>query len=146
MKISICIILVVCSTFLIQGCTKTSGCQDPNAENFNSEANKDCNCCEYEGSVVFWYGKNSTEDLLDFGSTSLSYFVDGQLVGSSAANVYFTGAPNCGQNSSVTVTKQLGGAKSKTYSYKVVDQDNDVIWEGIVNIDANTCLKLELTF
>jgi hypothetical protein len=139
-------LLILTLILSIQSCSKTSGCQDPNAENFNADANEDCNCCEYEGSVVFWYGKTSSEELIDFGSKSLTYYLDGQIVGSSAANVFFTGAPNCGQNSSVTVTKKLGAAKSKSYSYKVVDQDNDVIWEDVVNIDANTCLKLELTF
>ncbi len=139
------IILFILSFTLFNGCTKQKGCTDPKATNFSSDAEEDCHCCKYEGNIVFWYGKSTADYLKSIGSTSLVYYFDGKIVGSSAANIYWTGAPNCGQNSSITVNKDLGESKSKAYTFKIIDQDNDVIWEGVRNIEANKCLQLQLT-
>ncbi len=131
--------------FAITGC-KEEGCTDPNATNFNSDADTNDGSCVFEGSVVFWYGANAAQGLLDFGSTSLTYFVDGQVVGSSAADVFWTASPDCGQNASITVTKNLGNATNLSFTYRVQDQDADVIWEGVANFTANTCVATELVW
>lgn len=121
----------------------TTGCTDSNAENYDSKAKKNC-CCEFKGKVVFWYGASTAQDLIDFGSTALTYYVDGKIVGSSAASVYWNSAPSCGQAASITVEKDLGEVTNKSYSYSIIDQDGDVIWDGYENWSANTCLKVEL--
>jgi hypothetical protein len=99
---------------------------------------------EYEGSVVFWYKEDLANILASIDVTSLKYYIDGKLVGTSG-NVYWKGAPNCGQNGATTIKLDLGIAKSRAYSYSVRDQDGIEYWDGVVNIDANTCLKFELT-
>lgn len=123
----------------------TAGCTDAKAENYDSKAKKNC-CCEYKGTVVFWYGKTTSQNLITYGSTVLTYYVDGKIVGSGATNIYWTSSPSCGQAASITVEKDLGDVTNKSFSYRIVDQDGDVIWDGYENWTANTCLKDELTF
>jgi hypothetical protein len=144
MKKIIYISIVLFAVFSLQSCSKTTGCQDPNAENFNADAKEDCNCCEYEGNLVFWQAKASADDFADLGVKTLFYYVDEQLVGSSSATFYWSGKPNCGQNGTVTVTKDLKGSKSRAYTYKVIDEDGFTWYDGILNFDANTCLSFEL--
>lgn len=120
------------------------GCTDPDSKNYNPRADVDDGSCSFEGSVVFWYDESTSEGLMYYGVTSLTYYFDGEIVGSSAANVYWTGAPDCGQTGSVTVEKDLGNIKTQPYSYRVIDQTGFEVWEGIVNLKANTCIQFEL--
>jgi hypothetical protein len=127
-------------------CKKKEGCMDAKATNYDEDAKKDCNCCTYEGEVVFWVNQTSASYISTPGlATTLNYYVDGQFVGSTSASQYWTSAPNCGQNGSMTITKNLGESKSKAYSYSVIDEDGYTWWQGTINFDANTCLKTELT-
>ena len=128
---------------LVSGCKK-EGCTDPDSKNYDPEAKVDDHSCQYEGSVVFWYNKTTSDSLMSYDAQSLTIYVDNQVIGSYATNVYFTSQPDCSTQSVVTTTKDLGPAKSKSYSYKVVDDDGYTWWQGNINIDANTCLALEL--
>lgn len=124
---------------------KITGCTDVYATNYNSVAETDNGSCQFEGKLVFWYGKSTAEALSKQGSTSLKYYVDGILIGSSAASVYFTGAPACDQSSTVSVKKSLGSVKSKSFPYVIKDQDEDIIWSGNASLDASqSCFLLEL--
>lgn len=131
------------SAALFTGCKK-EGCTDRDSVNYDADADKDDGSCKYEGEVVFWYDQSTSTFLQDDQAYTLTYYVDGQVVGSSATSVYWTGAPDCGQNGSVTVTKDLGTDKSKSYSYKVIDQTGWEYWSGTVTFSANTCIKQEL--
>ena len=136
--------ILILSSLLLPAC-KREGCTDSAAENYDAKAKKNDNTCRYEGSAVIWYGEEYSASLALTGSTSLRFFVDEQLVGSSDANVYFTGAPDCGQNGSITVTRDLGGVKGKTYPYKVENQLGTIIESGIINFVGGDCVKVELS-
>jgi PDZ domain-containing secreted protein len=71
-------------------------------------------------------------------------YVDGKVVGSSAVSTYYTSKPNCGENGSITVTKDLSTEKNKSYSYKVIDDFGDEIWSGTLEFKANNCTATEL--
>lgn len=129
---------------ILGGCKK-EGCTDPDSKNFDDSAKKDDGSCQYEGSVVFWYGQAASAAMQDAEIESLTFYVDGQIVGSSVSSVYWTGSPDCGSNASITITKNLGNSKNQSFTYSVKDQDGDVLWEGIVNFTAKTCLKQELS-
>ena len=133
-------------TILTSSCSKEKGCKDPDSINYNADAEEDDGSCEYEGRVVFWFNQATADSLLADDATSLTYYVDGTIVGSSATSVYWTGAPDCGQDGSVTVTKNLGSVKNKTYTYSVKDQTGFEYWTNTVNFTANTCLATQLTW
>ena len=125
---------------------KKEGCIDVDATNYNADAKKDDGTCTYEGKTVFWYNETASTNLTADGATSLTYYVNGEVVGSGAANVYWTAAPDCGQDASITVTKSLGGSKTSAYTYSVKDQTGWEYWSGSVTFEANTCIKQQLTW
>lgn len=137
------IVLIGISASLFTGCKK-SGCTNKNATNYDSKA-KDNQGCKFQGQIVFWYGKSTSDFLINDNALTLTYYVDGKVAGSSATSVYWTGAPSCGQNGSITVTQDLGSAETKTYSYSVKDQTGFEYWNGTVVFEGNTCTATELS-
>lgn len=140
------LIAVVLLGITVTNCKKekVKGCMDKDSKNYNPSAEESDGSCKYEGQVVFWYNQTTSSALVADGATALTYYVNGAVVGSSATSVYFTGAPSCGQSASITVTKDLGSDKSKSYSYSVKDQDGFEYYSGNITITANTCLKFQL--
>jgi hypothetical protein len=134
-------------TVFTTSCSKEQGCTDPDSKNFSSTAEEDDGSCQYEGSVIFWYGANLSQELVDDGAISLTYYIDDQIVGSSSASVYWNGntAPDCGQQGLLTITKDLGNVKTQAATYKIIDQDNFEYFSGVINFNANTCLAIELS-
>jgi hypothetical protein len=99
-----------------------------------------------EGSIVFWYSEATATGLQTDGATTLTYYVDGQVVGSGATTVFWTGAPDCGQNGSVTVTKNLGNASNLSFTYSIQDQTGFEYFTGVANFTENTCTTIEMTY
>lgn len=130
---------------VLAGCKK-EGCTNPDAVNYSEDAGKDDGTCTFEGSAVFWYGQNTSTQLSNDGAITLTYYVNDNVVGSSATSVFWTASPTCRQNGSVTVTVDLGNATNKSYTYRVQDQDGWVYWEGVQNFTANTCEAVELVW
>lgn len=128
---------------LLAGCS-VDGCTDANATNFDPAADNFDGSCQYEGEVVFWYGEATSNALISIYSNSLSFYVDGQIEGSTATSQYWTGAPECGQNGSITITKALGASTALASTYEVIDDYGDLWWSGIINFEANTCSSIEL--
>ena len=137
------VMLITLGTMTLSSCRK-EGCTDKTSVNYSSDAKKDDGTCKYEGSVVFYYDQTMSETMQSGGSTSLTYYFDGAVVGSQATSTFWNGIPECGQNGSITVTKSLGSVKSKSFPFKIVDQDGFIGWEGNITLDANTCLKYHL--
>jgi hypothetical protein len=144
-KISL-ILIVGLSLISLQSCRPEEGCTNKDATNYSPDAEKDDGSCKYKGEIVFWYDATTSANLIDYDSMSLKFYVDGNLVGSTASSVYWNSAPNCGQNSSITVSKDLGSDKSKSANYQVKDEYDEVLWQGSVTFEANTCSKYRLEF
>jgi hypothetical protein len=135
--------LLVLGTTVMTSCKK-EGCTDPDSTTYNADAKKDDGTCNFQGEVVFWYGQTESNLLVNDGATTLTFYVDGEIVGSTAASVYWTASPTCGSNASITVTKNLGGVKTQSYSYRVEDQTGWEYYNGTLNFNANSCFALEL--
>lgn len=101
-----------------------------------------------EGSAIFWYGLKTANGLVADDAVSLTFYVDGQVVGSSATNVYWKAStgPDCGEEGSITVKKDLGEATNKVYTYSVMDQTGHVYWQNVVNFSKNNCESVELVW
>jgi hypothetical protein len=142
-------ISVIAGIALTDSCkkdTRIRGCVDKDAKNYNSSAQVDDGSCTYEGYMIVWYDSTASAGLIKDGATALTFTLDGQVIGSSATSVFWTAAPDCGQNGSITVTEQLGHAKSQTFTLSVKDQTGFEYWNAQPIIKANTCLMFELTW
>ena len=138
------LLCVLTSTFLFTNCTK-KGCTDPDSIHYDERARKDDGNCEYEGSLVFWYGKEVSEFLLHNNVDSLHFYLNEELIGSIQAKTYRTTAPNCDDfKNGVKATKSLGEIKSLGYEFSVQSEEGFVIWNTSININGNTCSTLEL--
>lgn len=146
MKKSIYLALAIVSMMLFSSC-RHKGCTDVIATNYCDKCKKNDGSCTYQAKAIFWYNQATADSLNTYGITSLVYYVDGSVIGSSAANVYWSGAPTCGQSGSVGVTKSLGNSPSKSFSYSVKDNSGNEIWAGTLNLNAkNSCLETQLAW
>ena len=126
---------------------KKEGCIDAIADNFNADADKEDGSCTYSASVSFWYNGNTSTNLQLDDISSLTFYVDNQVIGSYASSVFYPSAPACGQSSVVSKTLDLGKSKTKTATYMVKDDIGDEIWSGSITFDASVeCTTLELTY
>ena len=136
-------VLFLATIFTFNSCKK-EGCTDPEADNFCTECKKADHSCKFSGSIVFWFNQTAATGLVNDGATVLYYYVNGNLVGSTASNLYWGSAPNCGDSGPITVKKDLGTSKSLTESYVVKDQTGFIYWNGTVNYVAGKCYSIEL--
>jgi hypothetical protein len=120
------------------GC-KQEGCTDSDSLNFSSRAKEDDGSCVYEASAVFWHNQTASDSLQSNEVSTVTYYVDDAAVGSTATTVYWTSAPSCGENGSISITKRLGRAKTKNFDYRVEDQNGSILEEGQLTMTANTC-------
>lgn len=148
MKNKFLMMLTVVVAMLSSSCKKEEvekrGCLIADAKNYCATCNKDDGSCEYEGAAVFWWDRATSEDLIDGESYSVKFYVDGQLIGSSGTNVYWNAAPTCNSTTAVSFTRSLGKSTSKTFNYRVVDQDGYEYFNTSITLTANTCLQMKL--
>jgi hypothetical protein len=150
MKKSIAIGFLFLSLLLTNACTK-SGCTDKYAENYNSSATSNDGSCKYRGSLVFWYNQTSATDATNAGYTTLTYYVNGSQVGSSAIGNGLASAPTCGASGTISSTQELGTLTSKSFNYMILaspgtNSTYDTL-TGTATITANpSCTALQLVY
>ncbi len=142
------LLLIVCSALLvttIASCAK-EGCTDPDSVNYDPKAKKSDGTCRFEGRYVIWYDANTAAELILDDATSLLYYVDGKLVGSTSTSVYWDKAPDCGDVGSMTIKQDLGSRKFKSLIFSVKDQTGHQYWSGTLDFEANTCFTQKLVW
>jgi len=124
---------------------KEKGCTDPEAQNYSEEAEKDDGSCSFGGVMVFYYDEATAAQLVQDGAITLTYYLDDEIIGTSAADIYWTGVPFCGDPGTIDVGKYWTNERTKTYSFSAEDQTGWVYWDDPVTFEANTCVALQLS-
>lgn len=117
----------------ISSCTKTEGCKDITATNYDANADEDDGNCTYEAKVTFWFDQDTKDGFAAAGITSLDYYFDGNLVGSSGTDVYFSSQPAC-LAGILSISVDLGSNSTKTFVGDIRDQDDQSIFSTPKNI------------
>ena len=129
----------------LSSCGK-KGCTDTSADNYCDECKKDDGSCIYKGKMVIQWGEAFADDVEADGVTGIKVYVDGEFINTYPTTTYWTSAPNCDANGSITYTKNLGNNKSAKVYVTLKDQDGESIGikSGSETLRGNTCLALEL--
>jgi hypothetical protein len=137
------------------GCAKeendsAKGCMDQTATNYNKDATEDC-CCEFSGRLIFYYGQAASIRMISQNSQTITLYVGEttptERIGSYPTSKYWNGVPPCGSDGTMTVQRNLGTAKTKSFKYMIVDDLGREIWKGTAEWKATTgsvCTVIEL--
>lgn len=130
----------------LSSCTKEEkikGCTDINSINYNPKAQESDGSCSFAGSIVFYSTKEVAENLVSQGYTSLEYYIDDKLIGTSSASMYFKSVPDCNTQSATNTTVSLGSSKSKNFFYSI-KSNGEQLFKGTIQVEANSCNPIEL--
>ena len=118
---------------------KIKGCKTSYATNYKSDAEEDDGSCTYESKIIFWQNQANAASWAAAGVTALTFYVDGQLIGSCAANVYNSSTPTCGGGGQASTTKSMGTSATKSVSYSIKDQTGYEWYTGNISLDGSSC-------
>jgi hypothetical protein len=144
--VCISLLMILASTDSCKKDNKIKGCMDKDSQNYSATAQEDDGSCLYSGELVFWYDQTASAGLIADGATTLTYSLNSQVVDSRVTSVYWTTAPLCGDNGSISITEDLGKKKTVAYTLSVKDQTGFEYWKETVNFDANTCTQFHLVW
>ena len=131
--------------FILNACEiDNSGCTDPDAINFDGSAEVESDNCKYEGRVTLWYAEESTDLFSEYNIHSIRFYVNNELIDSTSSTLFFTSAPLCEAELAVSTTQDLDQLKEKDFTIKVVDEEEDIVWEYSIEFIANACKVFEL--
>jgi hypothetical protein len=140
------VLFIALCCLLFTNCGK-KGCTDSNAATYNSKAKKDDGTCRYMGSLVFWISDSSAQEMVDDGVQGLTVYINGDIEGQiSLTGQNFTEAPECGATNALTVERDLLSARTKAFSYRILDDQSVKRWAGAMTMNGNTCEKFELVY
>ncbi|MNJ84962.1 hypothetical protein D3C87_24260 [compost metagenome] len=98
-----------------------------------------CKKEKYHGYQSFWFDYMTSYDLMEFTDVStLTLYVDGEFVSTVDVSEYKTSAPEC-KEGQFLYTDKMYRNESAEHSYKIVDQNNTVFWEGKFNTEESDC-------
>ena len=139
---------IVLLAITISSCAKKQGCTDVDAINYDAVAEETDNSCTYSRDVTFWMDQATTDNFDADGITALTYYLDGNVVGSSGTNVYFASEPSCGANGTLSITKSLGTEKTKTFALVVKDQDDYEVYTYSLTLAgaSSGCFKVKVNY
>lgn len=125
---------------------KKEGCTDENAENFVEKANKDNGSCIYNAEIIFWYDANTAISLDSAGIDSLRVYIDSIKMVTIPASNYSILEPDCGDNGTLSFSRNMGNTPSENALYHINDQNGITLWNGTIDYIGGDCNKKELIY
>ena len=137
---------------------KKYGCTDPEALNFEEKVRSNNLTCAYEGSILFWYDQITQDSLQQlYGQIrALEYYVNDVRIDSLELNNPQDKIPRCGASEIATYSDSLGtttdgsgtgAARWIEYHVQMITPGGmvgPILYDSIVPITANECLKIQL--
>ena len=136
------ITLISCETTPIEGCT------DPNAINYNSQADINNNSCDFTADILFYMNQEAGIYLYNEGVEKLTFYINENNIGSQYNDGGFYTAqtpPNCFDNFFTTGSVYWSDNSYTTISWEAIDKTGYVWYGTTTNIEAKECLAMELT-
>ena len=113
------ITLISCETTPIEGCT------DPNAINYNSQADINNNSCDFTGDILFYMNQEAGIYLYNEGVEKLTFYINENNIGSQYNDGGFYTAqtpPNCFDNFFTTGSVYWENNSYTTISWEAIDE------------------------
>ena len=123
------------------------GCTDPNAINYNSQADTDNNSCDFTADILFYLNEDAAIFLYN-NVQKLTFYIDGNNIGSQYNNGGFYTSqtpPNCFDNFFTTSSVYWSDNSYTTISWEAIDETGYVWYSTSTSLEANECLAMELT-
>ena len=138
------ITLISCETNSIP----VEGCTDPNAINYNPQADINNNSCDFTGDIIFYLDAAAGIYLYNEGVDKLTFYIDGNNIGSQYNEGGFYTAqtpPNCFDNFFTTGSVYWSNNSYTTISWEAIDETGYVWFSETSQIGANKCLIVGIT-
>ena len=124
--------------------TKKQGCTNTDAINYDLNAEEDDGSCTYAADVVFWISEVNSDTYIAGSVNTLSIYIDGDLKGSLATINFSSSAPACGSGEGLEFEVNLGSSNSKQFNFEVKDENDNVLHNGTITVEARECEKVEI--
>jgi hypothetical protein len=132
-------------TLLLATACEKKACKDKDATNYDEKAEKEDNStCLYKGKIVVWFTKSYSEKLLNDGTSYLIFKLDNDTAGTLPADEYWVNRPDCDIENALTIERDLGHSKSKTFTFSVYNDTAFNLSKGFVNFKGNKCESVEV--
>jgi len=139
--------------------SRSRGCTDPYAYNYESFADYDNGSCAFQADVVFFYNATTANELNAADFDRLDFYIEGnpgtyEFVGSEYPAFIAAGIPNCYADTYVTTTIQWVDSYSANANYLVYGiHDIGILGELETEVDSysylvdvNICSALQISF
>jgi hypothetical protein len=129
------LIAVFLLTILAVACNNSKpGCTDNNAINYDYNATSSDGTCIYEAQpIVYWTLSYYNNVMADSGSTTITAYLDGELVGSAAAADLYIGPEDCDDLTSAHFTTTI--YYNQTYKrLKVTDEQGHLFFDSDIQV------------
>lgn len=105
-----------------------------------------CKKEKYEGHQSFWFNALTSHNLDEMADVStLTFYVDEEFISTVDVSDYKLSAPACKEGQFLYTDKMYKKETAK-HKFKIVDQNNQVFWDGTITNEAGACNSVQLSF
>ncbi len=105
-----------------------------------------CKKEKYNGYQAFWYDYMTSHDLDELANVSdLTLYVDDEFISTIDASVYYMKTPHC-KEGQFLYTDKMYKKEDAEHNFKILDQDNNIIWKGKFKTRESECHLILLVF